>query len=64
MKEYLGDGVYCDFDGYHFILTTENGEHISNIIYLEANVLKALKRYTSDVYSMLNKEEANSTGNG
>ena len=24
-KQYLGDSVYAQFDGYHVILTTENG---------------------------------------
>lgn len=25
MKEYLGDGLYADFDGYQFSLSAENG---------------------------------------
>jgi hypothetical protein len=24
-KDYLGDGVYIDFDGYSFVITSENG---------------------------------------
>lgn len=44
-KEYLGDGVYADFDGYNLRLTTEDGEKISNIIYLEPDVYSSLEDY-------------------
>lgn len=45
MKEYLGDGVYADTNGFHIILTTSNGIEITNRIYLEAEVIEALLRY-------------------
>jgi hypothetical protein len=47
MKAYLGDSVYADFDGYHIILTTENGLPYdpSNRIALEPAVLRALNLY-------------------
>jgi hypothetical protein len=38
VKTYLGDGVYADFDGWHVILTTENGIETTNRIYLEPEV--------------------------
>jgi hypothetical protein len=44
-KQYLGDSVYADYDGYHIILTTENGYGPSNMIFLEPQVLKALDDY-------------------
>ncbi len=44
-KQYLGDGVYADYDGYMLILTTEDGENILNTIYLEPEVYVALTRY-------------------
>jgi hypothetical protein len=42
-KEYLGDGVYAewDTDGY-LVLTTENGIAATNTIFLEPRVLQAL----------------------
>lgn len=40
-KDYLGDGVYADFDGYHIVLYTMEG----NRICLEPQVMEALKRY-------------------
>jgi len=50
-KQYLGDSVYVDFDGYCVMLTTENSEDgPSNTIYLEPQVLDALKRYLEKVY--------------
>jgi len=44
-KDYLGDSVYADFDGFHIVLTTENGYGPSNTIALDPTVLKALDIY-------------------
>ena len=44
-KQYLGDSVYADFDGYMIRLTTENGAGPSNTIDLEPAVLEALDLY-------------------
>jgi hypothetical protein len=44
-KVYLGDGLYADFDGYHFVLTTENGITTSNTIYLEPEILNNFLKY-------------------
>ena len=48
MKEYLGDGVYARDDGYVnglIILTTEDGVRVTNIIYLEPQVIANLQVY-------------------
>ncbi len=44
-KEYLGDSVYVDFDGWMLTLTTENGMGASNIIHVEPEVYAALEKY-------------------
>lgn len=44
-KDYLGDSVYADWDGYAITLTTENGFGPSNRIVLEPDILRALDRY-------------------
>lgn len=44
-KVYLGDSCYADFDGYHVVLTTENGYGPTNTIALEPAVLDALELY-------------------
>jgi hypothetical protein len=44
-KDYLGDSVYADFDGWYITLTTENGVEASNTIALEPQVFNALLRY-------------------
>lgn len=44
-KEYLGDGVYVDFDGYMLDLTVENGISVTNRILLEPSVYHALVSY-------------------
>lgn len=50
-KQYLGDGVYAQFDGYQVWLTTENGYETTNQIALEPPVLSALEQYVSDLKS-------------
>lgn len=45
-KDYLGDGVYADYDGYQIALTAEDGTQVTNgPIFLEPAVLVALGRY-------------------
>lgn len=44
-KQYLGDGVYIETDGYGWTLTTENGVQVTNTIYLEPPVYIELVRY-------------------
>jgi hypothetical protein len=49
-KVYLGDSVYCEFNGYTFILTTENGcEEPSNTIVIEPEVATALLSFISRI---------------
>ena len=45
--EYLGDGVYASFDGYHIWLRTgaHEGPGVTNVIALEPSVYRALLRY-------------------
>ena len=40
MKEYLGDSVYADFDGWHIVLTTSR-----DTIYLKPEVQAALIKF-------------------
>jgi hypothetical protein len=48
---YLGDSVYADFDGYHIVLTTQNGYGPTNTIYLEPSVHDALNQYALNLYA-------------
>lgn len=45
MKAYLGDSVYVEFDGYGFVLTTENGYVATNSITLEPEVYASLVEF-------------------
>ncbi len=45
-KEYIGDSVYVEFDGYGLVLTTDNGFGPTNTITLEPEVFHALARFT------------------
>ena len=44
-REYLGDSVYVDFDGFHIVLTTDNGLGPTNTIALDDHVYANLLRY-------------------
>jgi len=44
-KDYLGDGVYCGFDGFQIWIWTSNGVRESEAIALEPYTLLALHRY-------------------
>lgn len=53
---YLGDSVYCEFDGYGFWLFLNNGERNidgelrkKSAIYLEPSVLEALINFNKQV---------------
>lgn len=45
LKRYLGDAVYVDFDGFSYVLTTEDGIRVTNRIVLEREVYAELTRY-------------------
>jgi len=57
LKDYLGDSVYADFDGYAFVLTTDNGLGPSNTIVLEPQLIDALNRYVKNVYRIVAPDE-------
>jgi hypothetical protein len=46
-KKYLGDGAYCEDNGYHMVLTTENGVSVTNTVFIEPEVWLALVRFVS-----------------
>lgn len=48
-KTYIGDQVYVTYDGYHVILTTENGIATTNQIYMEPEVLAAFIKWAKNL---------------
>ena len=58
-KMYLGDSVYAQFDGYHIVLTTENGlpTDPSNTIALEPAVMLALIRFKTELERRLQEPD-------
>lgn len=57
-KVYLGDSVYAFYDGYHIVLTTENGLYSdpSNTIALESSVLNKLTRFKDEIFEWIENE--------
>ena len=55
-KQYIGDGVYVEFDLGMIRLTTENGIEITNQIYLEPEVWRALKAWVEHLEKQLEKQ--------
>lgn len=48
-KTYLGDSVYCEFDGYGYVLTTENGIEASNTIHIDDEVLESFMMFVQRI---------------
>jgi len=48
-KEYLGDGLYANFDGFQIELTAENGLNITDTVALEPSVYKRLREYAKAI---------------
>jgi len=48
LKRYIGDGVYVDSDGYHIVLTTEDGYSVTNRVCLEPSVWDQLQQWFRD----------------
>ena len=56
-KEYLGDGLYVHFDGYHIVLTAENGMRVLERVCLEPAVLKVFDQYRKTLKAYLEIRE-------
>jgi len=53
MKEYLGDGIYCNkWDGGLIVLTTESGCDPSNTIYMGDTEMLMLFRYLEKAFNL------------
>lgn len=55
-KSYLGDGAYVNFDGYHVVLTAENGICATNTVYLDPWVLASFLEYIERLRKHLKME--------
>lgn len=44
-KEYLGDGAYIEYDGWGFVLTTEDGIEVQNTVYLEPDLIERVTEF-------------------
>ncbi len=58
-KEYLGDGLFVDFDGYQIVLTAEDGVRATNTVYLEPRVLEAFINYVKELKGKHKRQHLN-----
>lgn len=58
-RDYIGDGVYVEFDGSGVWLKANDFDHPTDEIYLEAGVLEALIRFAKrmGMEAVMSKEE-------
>jgi hypothetical protein len=56
-EEYLGDGLYADFDGYQIWLAANDrvSGHPTDKVALEPGVIEAFERYIKRLKEMLTK---------
>lgn len=47
--QYLGDGLYVDFDGYQIKLYAHDGMRATNTVYLEPRVLGRFLEYVEEL---------------
>lgn len=58
-REFLGDGVYVDFDGYHLVLQVENGISVTAEIFIEPEVFENFCSYVERLHKKLGGEGDN-----
>lgn len=54
--DYLGDGVYVDWDGYHIILKANDFDNPTDTIYLDNYVLSAFSKYQERLNKIIQNE--------
>jgi hypothetical protein len=55
--DYLGDGVYVKFDGYHIVLMANNRENPTDTVALDPHVLKLFLRWLENLKASEEKRE-------
>jgi hypothetical protein len=55
-RNYLGDGLYVDFDGFNVVLSAENGAYSHDTVYLEPRVVASLGNFLADRIAPLFKQ--------
>lgn len=58
MKQYIGDGVYVEWNGFDFKVYTDNGYGATNVIYLGDAEIDGLVNFRKRTYAQLEKGEA------
>jgi hypothetical protein len=49
LKEYLGDGAYVEWNGYAFVLTTEDGISVQNTVEIEPRAFSILVGFARQI---------------
>jgi hypothetical protein len=49
LEEYLGDGLYAEYDGYQVALKANSREHPSDTVYLEPYTLERFVKFVEKI---------------
>lgn len=55
-RQYLGDSVYADWDGFNIVLQTDNGMGIDQQIFVEPEVFEMLCTYVEELHRKLEQK--------
>ena len=57
MKEYLGDGLYAEFDGYHVKLMANSKTMPTDVVYMDPYTLAAFQKFIERIIAQQSEEE-------
>lgn len=61
-EEYLGDGLYVGFDGYHIVLWTSDGINTTNKVFLDQDVSVAFAKWQLHLAERIKLEQERRNG--
>ena len=61
-KEYIGDGAFVHYDGFHIVLTTSDGVRDTNTIALEPAVMRAFSAWLVVLEAKIPEKEHDADG--
>ena len=57
LREYLGDGLYAEFDGFQFRLYASNGIRVTNEVFLDELVVRSFFQFVKSSLEKLERPQ-------